>query len=151
MVAVFIAVCAIFNNRSIARRNRTVDLLLNLSKDESLKSAVKVLRKINQNRAKNNIATFAHSKNENDEKYQDHQQILTLLNHFESVSVCVHHDMYDYKMIRDAMRSRIINVFECSKPYIIESREIENNQKLFIEFERLYLKLKQDETFAQKI
>lgn len=122
------------------KRKVTYELLKDFSGGEFAKilQEVKALSKTNldsNSKYKNIVLSMTE-----DEKHKFDKKIDQLLNYFEGIAISIKNEIvdeaicYDYASI---IYKRYYNIF---KDYIIECRNIENEQSIYIDFENISLK-----------
>ncbi len=131
IAAVFVAYWAILKQRDIAKKNKTIELLMKDLEDDFLTQGLNILRETDQNY---HIEDFA---KESKKKTDEAIAIRNLLNYYEIIGVGIKSDIYDVEMIKDAQKTMIIRIYEQSYPFIKRSREQDNNPELWVEFEYL--------------
>lgn len=131
IAAVLVAVLAIKHQRATAKKDKTIALLMKDLEDIFLKEGINLLLKIHLDEH-DDVAIYANAPNK---KKSEAIAIRNLLNYYENVAVGVKADIYDIEMIKKSQKTMIIHIFNQSKPFISQSRQVENNANLYIEFE----------------
>ncbi|CAC9950033.1 hypothetical protein [uncultured Gammaproteobacteria bacterium] len=131
IVAVFVAWISIKKQRETIKKDKTIGLLMKDLEDDFLTDGLKILRKIDE---EYRIEDFAKLGKKN---FKEAIAIRNLLNYYEIIGVGIESDIYDITMIKDAQKTMIIRIYEQAKPFIIRSRQVDNNADLWIKFQGL--------------
>ncbi|WP_180334620.1 DUF4760 domain-containing protein [Bathymodiolus thermophilus thioautotrophic gill symbiont] len=131
IVAVFVAWISIKKQRETIKKEKTIGLLMKDLEDDFLTDGLKILRKIDK---EYHIEDFAKANKKNSD---DAIAIRNLLNYYEIIGVGIESDIYDIAMIKDAQKTMIIRIYEQAEPFIIRSRQEDNNANLWIKFQNL--------------
>ncbi len=136
MAAVLVASLAILKQRDIAKKDKTIELLMKDLEDDFLTEGLSILREVDGN---NRIEDSAKEDKKNSNKAI---AIRNLLNYYEIIGVGVQSDIYDLDMIKDAQKTMIVRIYEQSAPFIKRYRSQYNNNTLWKNFEQLVDSLK---------
>ena len=137
---IVISVVAIYSQRKTTKQKAAIEYLRLLSTDNRLIDASAVIKKIHNN-PKKSIETIATSTDDESQKVK--KEIVFLLNYFESLAIGIKVGIYDFKTVKLSRNKQIIHTFEYSKPYVYNIRKELNNQKLFLNLEKLVKKLRE--------
>ena len=137
IAAVLIAYLAIYKQRDIAKKNKTIELLMKDLEDDFLAQGLVILREVDE---EHNIGDFA---KQNKKTSSEAIAIRNLLNYYEIIGVGVESNIYDIDMIKDAQKTMIVRIYEQATPFIKRSREQDNNLSLWVKFEKLVSILKE--------
>lgn len=147
MIAVWVAIIAVVSNARTARKKQTADMIFSSRQDDRL---IDGLREISNKHsvAAEDFRTFARS----DKRSDDFAKTLRyVLNHYEYLSVSVQAGIYDQKMLRHAMHTTVVAIYEKTLPFINELRTQENRCTIFQEFEWLACKWKNKPLKPKKV
>ncbi|SDG34267.1 DUF4760 domain-containing protein [Pelagibacterium luteolum] len=132
--AVLIAAAAgAYWQRRISRQVLTFNNIVNLLWDEDYIKARQKFIALRDGENGQLTALAQAAKRDSDEA----GVIAAILNDYEIVSIGVLKGVMDEKMMKRFYRSTVISDYDKIKPFIDEVRRVDNNQKLFSEFETL--------------
>lgn len=131
LIAIGVAVAAIFAQRQTARAQVTLTHLTKMEFDEDFLYAKKLFLELE---ARGELLKYAKRKLAHTEQARN---IRIYLNHFEMVSLGVQHRIIDYDIFIKWNRKTVLLVWTAAWPFVNELRKQFHNDKLFIEFEEL--------------
>lgn len=120
------------HNRTIAKQKETALLLFNSRTDDMLRLGYKVIRDL-QASNDDNIASYATDDGKRNSEPAD--QIRYVLNHWERTAVCVGHEIYCEKILKDSMFTTVVNMYEQAEPFIKAIRRRVGRDTLYQELE----------------
>lgn len=123
----------IHQSRKIAKRLRTLDILLSHENDQMHENGLKILRKYNED----GLSTARLGEDGLDESKRDEADtVFELLNYYEYLAVAISRNIICEKTLLKANRSTVIEIYESSKELI--DRLQKNQNTVFIELTWLY-------------
>lgn len=122
------------HNRTIAKQKETALLLFNSRTDEMLRKGYKVIRDL-QSSTDDNIASYATDDSKRNSEQAD--QIRYVLNHWERTAVCVGHEIYCEKILKDSMFTTVVNMYEQAEPFIKAIRRKVGRDTLYQDLEHM--------------
>ncbi|RLK56226.1 uncharacterized protein DUF4760 [Stenotrophomonas rhizophila] len=131
-LGVVVAILSVLTSRKIAKRKQVADMLFASRGDDKLQVGCRVARDLHQAKNKNLRMML-----DDPEHTKETNEILYVLNHFETVSVGIKNDIYDEKMVKDAWCTMMCNTFEYSKPLVEAMRGKYGKPTIFQEYELL--------------
>lgn len=120
------------HNRTIAQQKETALLLFNSRTDDMLRLGYKVIRDLVASND-DNIASYATDDAKRNSEQAD--QIRYVLNHWERAAVCVGHQIYCEKILKDSMFTTVVNMFEQAEPFIKAIRRRVGRETLYQDLE----------------
>lgn len=120
------------HNRTIAKQKETALLLFNSRTDDMLRLGYKVIREL-QASNDDNIASYATDDGKRNSEQAD--QIRYVLNHWERTAVCVGHEIYCEKILKDSMFTTVVNMYEQAEPFIKAIRRRVGRDTLYQDLE----------------
>lgn len=129
---VIATITTIKHNRTIAQQKETALLLFNSRTDDMLRLGYKVIRDL-QSSTVDNIASYATDDTKRNSEQAD--QIRYVLNHWERTAVCVGHQIYCEKILKDSMFTTVVNMFEQAEPFIKAIRRRVGRETLYQDLE----------------
>lgn len=138
-VAAVIAVWGIHSQRSIARRQKTLELILAQEADKDIIDARIAFMKIaNADDDKiDNYTPAKHKLTTDTETYKKVDAVRRILNSYELISIGIQKGVIDYDLYRIWMKSGTIVYWHKSEPYIFAVRKESGNALLYHEFETM--------------
>jgi|SRR5580698_6267447 hypothetical protein len=134
-VAAIFAFIAIVVSRRVSRRQAAIEAIFSSRRDEELIKAIRQIAILHG--GDKNMAAYA--KVEGDEgKY-----IRYALNHYEYVSVGISQGIYDEKIFKSSSYTTMVSLYDRTKPFIDEVRNIKSSRTIYQEFECLACRWKE--------
>lgn len=137
-ISAIFALVAVHQARDTARKRQSADLLLASRGDPKLQQGQRVLDSYHNARDKN-IRSLALGEKDTVDEYND---LIYVLNHFETVSVGIQAGIYDEAMIKQCWCSLLISTFDQSRPLIEAMRAKSQRPTALQEFEWLAVRWK---------
>lgn len=129
----------ILDNRKIARRRGTMDLILHQESDRELVEARVAFNKIKAGPIRPSLYGQADRKNE-----PEAQIIRRVLNVHEMTAVAIREHVIDERVYRSWFNGTYLSDYEAMKDYIVEARKTYENPRAFCEYEALALRWRED-------
>jgi hypothetical protein len=132
LIGVLVAMVSIATARSLARKKQAADLLFQSRSIKELQLAAQCIEK-HHNANDSNMRALANGSAQTEES----ALIRSLLNHFELISVGIQSGIYDERMIKESWCTIVTRTYDQALPFIQATRERDNKQTLYQEFELL--------------
>lgn len=132
VIGAAVALRSIREQRSIARKRATIDLLARKEWDKSYLEARK-----NFNRLRDDSAGLVHWASISHDSTDEKSVIRDTLNDYELIAIGIKEDILDERVYKRWFRSTLINDWEQAEAYIMEVRRNTSAPKIFCEFEEL--------------
>ncbi len=131
------------DNRRIARRRGTMELILHQESDRELVNARVAFNKIKAGPTR--PSHFGKTDHKND---PEAQIIRRVLNVHEMTAVVIREGVIDERVYRSWFNGTYISDFEAMKDYIDEARRTYENPRIFCEYEALAIRWKEDRVWG---
>lgn len=131
-LGVVVAIVSVWTSRSIAKKKQVADMLFASRGDQQLQAGCRLVKSLNEDKTKNLGMLYG-----DDEHKPMVDQVLYVLNHFESVCVGIKNGIYDEKMVKDAWCTMMMTSYDHSEPLIKAVRKAHGKDTIFQEFEHL--------------
>ncbi|MCH7506311.1 MAG: DUF4760 domain-containing protein [Proteobacteria bacterium] len=137
-------VSAIKNDRDIAKKANTLEVILRAEITEMHKSAFSVLKKYIDDRTKT-IAVLAVGRAhlEKDDDRKDAEKIYEILNWYEYLAVGIRRNILSEEILRNACFTTMIELWSDSKLFVVCVRDRVGNANFCEAFERLVIRWEQ--------
>lgn len=129
------------HNREIAKQTETALFMFNSRSDRNLIAGYQTIRELHSSESEN-IVVYA--TNEEKRKSEKAEQIRYALNFWERVAVCIRHEIYCEKIIKDSMYTTVADAYERAEPYIRAVRKAKNTDTPYQDFEKLAVRWRAD-------
>ena len=127
-----VACWAVLTNRRLAKLKNSMDFINGYNEDSDISAAMKEIRKIE------GMSTSELQKLAGDGSLcQEAVHIMTVLNYYEAMALCVHRGIYDDTIIKEAVFTTVTDIWRIFQPYVTERRKLKNNLTYFQEVEKL--------------
>lgn len=130
--AISVAIWGIISQRSITRRQMTIQHINQLDNDKDYIEAVRKF--VELAKEGDGLAIWAAG---DKEKTTEAQSIRIVLNAFELIAIGIQAGAIDLKMYRQWHKSSVLLFWKHAEPFVYELRRRTERQKLFIEFQML--------------
>ena len=129
---------AIKTNRKIARLKNSMDFLNGFNEADAISKAwIEVQQLDNFTTAeKQKLA----AKNLDDEQKKKTENIRIVLNYYEAMALCVHHKVYDEIIIKEAIYTTVMVMWDICQPYIEERNKVKKTGTFYQELAMLVKK-----------
>lgn len=132
LAALTVGICTVWAHGRYTKKSKTAEMLLSLNENNYLFESIIMIHEIHHNGGR--LEEFASRYNV---KTPEAKSIRYVLNHFERVGACVANGIYDKNLIRLTQGSRIIKLFDITKPYIDSVKAETNSESAYSNLEYL--------------
>ncbi|HEZ2019607.1 TPA: DUF4760 domain-containing protein [Neisseria meningitidis] len=131
----FFAYIQVKQGKHQAQQKATIDLLISNSSNPHYRQQRQVY--LNMRRNRENFTSLACKIQEKGEHESKNLVVLDVLNAIEFTAVGIKEGIFDESVYRRMSGSSVLADWKTLKPYIMELRRLNNNDRLFCEFEWL--------------
>lgn len=129
---VWATIRTIKHTRTIAKQKETALLLFHARTDNGLRDGYRVIRELHCC-STDNIVSYA---TDPDKKGTDKaDKIRYVLNHWERIAICVEHQIYCEKILKESNYTSVVNIFEQAEPFIRALRRDANTETIYQDLE----------------
>lgn len=137
LLGVVVAIVSVMTARALARKKQAADLLFASRGDEQMQRGCQTVRKLHVEKGKNLFTML-----DDDEHKTEFNDILYVLNHFETVSVGLRNGIYCENMMKDAWCTIMVSTYDFAAPVVKSMRTRDGKNTAFQEYELLVARWK---------
>lgn len=129
---VWATIRTIKHTRTIAKQKETALLLFHARTDDGLRDGYRVIRELHSC-STDNIVSYATDPSKKGSDKAD--KIRYVLNHWERIAICVGHQIYCEKILKESNYTSVVNIFEQAEPFIRAMRKDANTETIYQDLE----------------